>query len=201
MKVVDLTGKRFERLVVLSQDGLTNTGHKKWKCACDCGAEVSVRGTLLTQGLVKSCGCFQKDEGRRKLTKHGCYYHSAYAVWSHMMDRCYNPKSDDYPDYGRRGIKVCERWHDVKNFCSDMGERPKGMSIDRFPDVNGNYEPGNCRWADGRQQANNRRSNVFIEHEGRTQTIAEWASEFGIKRATLWARLNRGVPIEEALRQ
>lgn len=181
MKVVDLTGKVFDRLTVISQAPFAlNSRHKRWKCRCECGTEVEYRGTLLTRGDVKSCGCARRENGAKQMTKHGHYKHSAYRTWAHMMDRCHNPKSRDYPEYGGRGIVVCERWHDVANFIADMGERPAGASIDRIRNYNG-YGPGNCRWSDPIEQANNTRKNVHIEVDGRRVTIAEAARHAGVK--------------------
>lgn len=110
MKTVDLTGKIFGKLTALHVVGLTKSGHKQWHCKCECGNEVDVRGTLLTQGGIKSCGCLRADNGKKAFSKHGFYYHPSYGTWARMMNRCHNPKSDDYAEYGGRGITVCERW-------------------------------------------------------------------------------------------
>lgn len=185
MKMIDHTGKRFERLTVLRQDGLTVTGHKQWLCKCDCGNEVSYRGTLLTQGVAKSCGCLRADNGAKAFSKHGMYYHSAYSTWPKMMHRCHNVESDDYPDYGGRGITVCERWHDVVNFIEDMGERPAGMSIDRI-DVDKGYEPGNCKWSTAKEQANNKRNTLYVEYEGKRCTISDIETLTGIAYKRLY---------------
>lgn len=109
-----------------------------------------------------------------------------------------NPKSASYPNYGGRGIKVCERWMDFDNFLADMGERPEGLEIDR-KDNDGNYEPGNCRWATIKQQCNNTRYNHKITYNGKTLNLVEWASVLGMKKGTLGNRLKRGWSIERAL--
>lgn len=96
------------------------------------------------------------------------------------MQRCYNPKNHKYPRYGGRGIKVCERWHNFENFLKDMGEPPPGTTLDRFPDNDGNYEPGNCRWATREQQANNCSSNRLLEVDGQIHTMSEWSKITGI---------------------
>lgn len=116
-----------------------------------------------------------------------------------MRTRCLNPKSDQYPQYGGRGIKVAEAWDSFEVFLADMGERPAGTTLDRWPDVNGDYRPGNCRWATMRQQENNKRNNVLLTHAGKTQTVAEWAREKGLIYQTIRARLRAGWSVAEAL--
>lgn len=116
------------------------------------------------------------------------------------MNRCHNKSSDDYSDYGGRGIFVCERWHDVANFIEDMGERTKGASIDRIDNERG-YEHGNCRWSNPTEQANNKRCNRRYKYDGKDMTIAQWERELGFSRGTLWARISKGVPFEKAISQ
>jgi hypothetical protein len=116
-----------------------------------------------------------------------------------MLNRCTNPADLFFADYGRRGITVCERWHDFANFLADMGDRPDGLSIDRI-DNNAGYSPENCRWATTAQQQRNRRSTRMYTHAGKTQAMTDWAAEYGIRFDTLRARLNRGDTFERALR-
>jgi hypothetical protein len=116
-----------------------------------------------------------------------------------MMQRCYNPKHEAYPEYGGRGIEVCARWHDVANFIADVGERPDNASIDRIENDKG-YEPGNWRWSNPVEQANNTRQNVMLTHNGKTQTAAQWAREIGISAAALHNRLHKlNWSVEKAL--
>lgn len=116
-----------------------------------------------------------------------------------MVERCHNVGASDFPRYGGRGIRVCERWRlYFVAFLSDMGERPQGMTLDRI-DVNGPYAPGNCRWATPGEQAANRRTNVLVEHQGRTQSIAAWSRETGIEKSTIRFRLVKGWTVERAL--
>lgn len=125
-----------------------------------------------------------------------------YSAWHSMRDRCELPNNPQYCNYGGRGIRVCERWRKFENFLADMGESPSlKHSIDRFPDNNGNYEPGNCRWATKKEQANNKRTNVFVTFNGETKTVSQWAEGLGWKTNTLIYRLKRGWTIERALRQ
>lgn len=120
------------------------------------------------------------------------------STWQAMMARCYQPSAPRYNRYGARGIVVCDRWHDFKNFLEDMGERPRGLTIDRI-DNDGNYEPDNCRWASAQTQARNRSNNRLLTYKGKTQCITAWASEIGLNRTTLRKRLDLGWSLEKAL--
>lgn len=154
----------------------------------------------------RECWCLPaltrpKNQERILMAKarHGMSRTGTYKSWQAMLSRCMNPNLKDYHRYGGRGIKVCDRWHDFRNFLEDMGERPDGASIDRI-DVNGNYEPGNCKWSDHDHQQNNRTSNRVITFDGRTQTVAQWAREIGCTRQSLHIRLSKpGASIETAL--
>jgi hypothetical protein len=108
-----------------------------------------------------------------------------------MIKRCTNPKTIRFNEYGGRGISVCDRWlNSFENFLSDMGEKPPGLSIDRI-DNDGNYEPGNCRWATVEQQNNNQRNNIRLSYDGKTMTLSQWARHYGILKGTLWMRYRR----------
>jgi hypothetical protein len=132
-------------------------------------------------------------------TRHGLTDTPVHRSWMSMWQRCTNPNDSAFKNYGGRGIAICERWAVFENFLADMGPKPDAYELER-QDVNGNYEPGNCRWATIKEQANNRRTNRFITHEGRTQTLAQWAEELGIKMHTLYRRIAiKKVPIERAL--
>lgn len=120
-----------------------------------------------------------------------------YRTWQSMRTRCFNPQSDQYNSYGGKGITVCERWLVFENFLADMGERPSvSHTIDRFPNKNGNYGPGNCRWATPSEQQNNTNKNRIIEAQGQTRTLSEWSRLTGIGISTLFNRLERGWPDE-----
>lgn len=122
---------------------------------------------------------------------HGFSYDGLYATWKAMIRRCRDANYHSYKNYGARGVKVCERWLQIDNFAADMGPRPKGTTLDRI-DVDGDYEPTNCRWLSNRQQMNNTRSNVRFTLDGRTQTVHEWATELGVSPRTLATRRNLG---------
>ncbi len=193
----DLVGQRFERLTVVSL-AEKRDGRPRWACRCDCGTEVVVAGNHLKSGATRSCGCLQRELTAQRSTTHGKSRTRTYRIWDLMHSRCSNPKNLRFKQYGGRGITVCERWSNFEGFLADMGECPDGYSIDRI-DPNGNYEPVNCRWATEATQQNNRTSNRMIEFGGKTQSLADWAREAGIKPGTLRFRIESGWPIKDAL--
>lgn len=173
-RLLEMTGQRFGRLTVIAR--AQNLDHKAaWQCLCDCGRTVAIRGWLLRSGASQSCGCWKRD----RLRKHGMKNTPEYVVWQAMKDRCYNPRRSAYKDYGGRGIRICERWrNDFREFYKDMGPRPKGTSLDRINN-DGDYEPGNCRWATKDMQARNMRKTRRFTHQGEDLCVAEWARRIG----------------------
>jgi hypothetical protein len=189
-KVKDRTGERFGKLLVVGFSHRDSRTH--WHVKCDCGNTNIVDGGNLKMGRTKSCGCaIYRNRGTHRMSKT-----VTYTCYSSMKARCYYHGENNYKDYGGRGIRVCQRWLDsFENFYEDMGERPKGMSIERI-DNNGDYEPDNCRWATQREQMNNTRRNVALEYKGRTMNMSQWARELGISRACLWKRVDDNLPKE-----
>ena len=156
------SGDRYNRLTIVKEVEvyIAPNGDKRrmFECLCECGNRKNVIINSLTHNRIKSCGCLNKEMAKDRLLKHGLRYNPLYRTWSNIKHRCYNTNYKKYKDYGGRGIKVCDRWlNSFENFLEDMGPKPsKEYSIDRI-DVNGNYEPTNCRWADAYTQRHNRR--------------------------------------------
>jgi hypothetical protein len=198
MPVKNLAGRVFGKLKVLERAPLnTPGGQARWLVYCDpalggCGSDAKVvTGTSLTAGATKSCGCgigTFKHGHARNVAGNSPEYNS----WENMIQRCTNQNRKEFAWYGERGITVCNRWRygaDGKSgfecFLIDLGPRPKGTTIDRYPHKTGNYEPTNCRWATRKEQQNNTRRNVNIIINGRTQTRSQWEQEFGWKKGYL----------------
>ena len=157
--ILDLTGKKFNFLTVTNlSDRKTPNGKPLWDCLCDCGKTTTVDGGSIKNGNTKSCGCYRSSRMTEQNTKHGMVNTPEWMSWSAMLSRCYNENSIGYKNYGGRGIVVCERWRNsFENFYIDMGIRPSAdYTLDR-KDVNGNYEPNNCRWLDRLLQTRNTR--------------------------------------------
>lgn len=195
----DLTGLRFARLTVQSFAG-TRKGKRYWNCQCECGGSCVVTTTHLNTGNTKSCGCLEREALRQRSTKHGAKGTPEYRAWEHIIKRCCNPNVICYRNYGGRGIKVCAAWrHDFASFLAHIGPKPSSeYSIDRI-DNNGDYEPGNVRWAKRTTQARNTRANRMIEFRGERRCLTEWAEILGINLYTLHGRLNkRGWDVERA---
>ncbi len=199
-KFIDISGKRFGRLLVI--DRAEPASPPTWNCVCDCGVQLVVSGNSLRSSNARSCGCLHRE----LVTTHGRSMASSnpapeYRVWTSIKSRCHNPSAANFYKYGGRGISVCDKWRNsFEAFFGDMGERPSSAhSIDRFPDANGNYEPGNCRWATAIEQNNNRSNNRFIEIDGVMRTVPQWERVSGINRATIINRIKRGWSVSDAV--
>jgi len=195
-------GEVFGRFTVISFSHIAKRVHY-YKCRCSCGTIKTVQRSGLLSGNIRSCGCLVRDNNEQR-TKHGCARNNKvtkeYTCWLGMISRCENPNYIDYNLYGGRGIKICKRWRDsFEAFLQDMGCKPSPKhSIDRI-DTNGNYEPGNCRWSNLKEQGRNKRNNVIFTHDGYTATQSEWSERTGISVATIRQRLLAGWSIADAL--
>ena len=170
-KRIDLTGINVGTLTVISYYGYENR-LTFWKCYCNNCKREKVICSMVLRGKIKSCGCLRNIKHRH--TTKGISTNE-FNIWSGMKARCNNPTHKLYPRYGARGIKVCDRWvNSFQNFYDDMGNKPKGHSLDRI-NVNGNYDPSNCRWADWITQNRNKTSTVFIELEGKRLSVCDWS--------------------------
>lgn len=198
-QLINLAGKRFARLVVLKRVGNGSLGEPQWLCQCDCGNTTVVRGVQLRKAHTRSCGCLALEVLQERSTTHGKSHTPTYAIHQAIKARCSDPKNKYWANYGGRGIKVCDRWlESFENFLEDMGEKPSGYSIERI-DVNGNYEPENCKWIPFNQQARNTTKTIKLTYAGTTKPLVEWAEESGIKPGTLYWRIKKGWEIERAL--
>ena len=193
---VEMVGRVYGHLTVVKRDGANKLQQARWLCTCVCGKSVTVLGAKLRKGSTTSCGCMKGKANRT----HGQKETPTYNTWCALKQRCNYPGSKSYPQYGGRGIKVCDRWlHSFENFLADMGERPEGMTIDRI-DSNGDYEPSNCRWIKNSEQQRNRRSTILIERDGVTKCVKDWCDELGLSPDAVYGRIRRGATPCEALR-
>jgi hypothetical protein len=199
MKADSLIGARFDRWLVIGGP-IKSGGFRtlKWICRCDCGKEKYVRANHLLSYRSRSCGCFRKEEIKRLLTTHGMTHTRAYRKWAGMHTRCYNKNEPTWDDYGGRGITVCDSWHKFENFYADMGNPPKGMSLERINN-NAGYSKDNCRWATQNEQAKNTRRNIFLTICGICMCVADWARFSGGKYETIKMRHKRGWRDDEAV--
>ena len=202
-KLIDLTGQRFGRLVVIERADNSADGRARWLCRCDCGQSKTVLGEHLKKGRTKSCGCAKSESSSKRFKKHGGRNSKLYRIWSNMKDRCNNPDCKVYSDYGGRGIKVCKEWIDdfsaFQKWALANGYK-EGLTIDRKDNDKG-YSPDNCRWTDRKIQGNNKRNCRYITYKGQRKTVAEWSDITGTPHDTLLYRLNHGWETERILKK
>lgn len=196
-------GQKFGKLTVIGLDHIDKRVgtkgdiryHYIYLCQCECGNKHKVRKTLLLSGNIKSCGClqhteeYQKQKGERQ-KKHGMTGTQLFKCWQGIKNRCNNPNMENYPNYGGRGITYCKEWQNFEPFMNWAlaNGYQEGLSIDRI-DVNGNYEPSNCRWITMKEQCRNKRDNHYLTYNGETHCIAEWAEITGLKAVTIKRRI------------
>lgn len=198
-RFVDLSGRRVGRLTVLRIFGRDRHNHIFWLCRCDCGKEKAIQSSCLTQRTTKSCGCLN-DEAIHRTGKdangstHGLTGTRLYRIWKAMKGRCGNPNKSDFYLYGARGVSVCDEWKEFERFrdwALSAGYRDD-LTLDRI-DVDGNYCPANCRWLSNEQQQLNKRNTVNLTIDGVTKPLTQWAREAGLRRRTVYSRMQRGI--------
>lgn len=194
-KFQDLTGMRFGRLTVIEESYKEN-GKVYWRCRCDCNEETIVQGSKLRGGQTKSCGCLFDEymQDRIKYFYKDRVHQKLYKTWACMKQRCYNPHNASYNNYGGRGITVCQEWKDnFLNFYNwAINNHYNDKLIIERKNVNGNYDPTNCKWATAKEQQNNTRANVHIEYNGQIKNIKEWSEITGIPYYILQTRYSNG---------
>lgn len=197
----DLTGRVFGRLTVIERAGSVRN-NRAWICRCECGTTKTLLSPNLTLeiGGTKSCGCLRRDA--RKTHGYARIHDTApeYKIWVAIKDRTTKEHNKSYASYGGRGIDICERWRNsFQAFIDDVGRRPeKSLTLDRI-DNNGNYEPGNCRWATRKTQSSNRRVTLKLTWNNETLSIADWAAKTGMSYRCLYSRIHKGWSTERAM--
>ncbi len=197
---LSLVGLTFDRLTVIRREHLEDKRFRYWLCRCRCGADTIADTASLTSGRKRSCGCLKSEVMIARNFKHGATDTPEHLVWKDMKRRCLAEDRPQYKNYGGRGVKVCKRWCDSFTvFLADVGVRPSPKhSIERI-DNDGDYEPGNVRWATRREQSRNKRTSRLITFQGETLCLKDWAMKFGIRDDTLRYRLKAGWSMKRAL--
>lgn len=201
MKTNNIIGKKFNRWTVLQKASHKDkNGKLLWVCQCDCGEIRTIVGASLKSGNSKSCGCWKKEQTALAKTTHGKSKTRLYSIWLGMKKRCENPHASTYKNYGARGISVCTEWKSFEVFQEWAVSHGylDNLSIDRI-DVNGNYEPLNCRWVSDIEQKNNKRNNHYLTVGNETKSMADWSKELDIPYTTLRRRIALGWPAEKAI--
>lgn len=203
----DLTGRRFNRFLVLDRRENSKRSLPRWLCVCDCGTFKIVLGQSLTSGKSKSCRCYRDEVRERVFTKHGQSRQgkttTEFISWVGILDRCNNVNNHAYKNYGGRGITICEEWENsFETFFADMGMKPnKNYSLDRIDNSKG-YSKDNCRWASRRQQNRNRRNNHSVEYQGINYTsIAEFSEKFNCIYYKIQSRIARSMDLSQAIKE
>lgn len=202
-KLIDLTGRRFGRLVVIERSENSKDGKACWLCHCDCGKNVTVRGKDLRTEKQVSCGCMKKERVANINKLHGQRNSRLYRIWCAMKCRTQNSNAWNYKYYGGKGVSICPEWHKsfmlFQKWAMNNGYNDN-LTIERIDNDKG-YSPDNCRWIEQQEQKNNTSRNIFLTFNGETNSIARWAKKLKIGYSTIYARLKRGWTVEQALTQ
>lgn len=194
-------GNRFGKLTALRPCGKNRFGHRSFECRCDCGNEIAASISDLFRGHKKSCGCARAEANKARLTTHGKTKTRAFKTWLHMKERCLNKNCKQWKHYGGRGIKICSKWENsFEAFFADMGDRPKNLTIERI-DNNGDYRPGNCRWATQKEQNQNYRRCLFFTINDETLNLKQWSNRLGINYLSLYKKINGGMSFHDAIKK
>ena len=204
--LLDPVGEIYGRLRVVKEVERVNPRKRLFRCVCECGGVVDRNLNALRSGHTRSCGCLHveaMEKNREKRPRHGRPTHGMskspeYSSWLCMRQRCRNPRQKNFAHYGGRGIKVCDRWDDFAAFLEDVGLRPAGHSLDRI-NVDGDYEPGNVRWATQQQQIENTRVVRMVTLNGKTQSVAAWTREMGLSLGQVQSREKAGWSTADAI--
>lgn len=194
--VARLDGQRFGLLTVIERAGSAE-GFALWKCRCDCGREIIVASSRLRQGR-KNC-CLSEEHKSARLISLTVEYKSEYVSWRSMYKRCTDMKHKHYASYGGRGITICEHWKVFRNFMLDMGRKPHPRFTIERDNIDGNYEPGNCRWISRADQGRNKRNSVFVTYAGRRMLLIDAIDDMGLSRSVVHQRLKAGWTLAQAL--
>lgn len=196
---IDLTGQRFGYLVALHREGHLRRRFALWRCRCDCGQEIVCRTDKLRAGRRKACAINGHRWMWAKFGGLAVKFPSEYRSWAGAHDRCKNKKRRGYKNYGGRGIKVCARWSSFALFLDDLGPKPTLKHTIERNDVNGHYEPGNCRWATKAEQMRNLRRFVYVEYDGQRMLLLDVVAKLGLNRSVVFGRLKMGWSLDESL--
>lgn len=193
-RFIDIKDQRFGRLVAIKHLGKNKNNKALWLCQCDCGNIITTQGSSLLQGRTTSCGCISREKTIKRNTKHNMRHTRIYNTWLNMKSRCYNPNNKSYKYYGGKGITICDEWlNSPQNFISwaySNGYTDE-LTIDRI-DVNGNYEPSNCRWITFTDQMNNRSVCTYFTIDGETHSLTEWCRIYNVSPKLVRPRINKG---------
>ena len=201
-------GRKFGRLTIVRRSDKIVPKNVVWVCKCDCGNTVEVIASSLRKGDTKSCGCLRQEIMKNNPHNHHLCKTRLYVVWTNMKNRCYDEKNEKYKDYGKRGIKVCDEWLGTDGFVEFYkwaysngynDKAPKGQcTLDRI-DVNGNYEPSNCRWVSNSIQALNKRNTIYLTIHGIKKPLVEWCREYHVNCGMVRRRIYKGMNDYDAL--
>lgn len=194
----EIIGNIYGRLMPILECGKTSSGQYRYLSVCECGTSKVITGSLMSQGVVLSCGCLKRERMISRNTKHNGCGTSTYETWQGMKSRCTNQNQSAYANYGARGITFDSAWDEFAAFVADMGERPNGCTLERIDNDKG-YSKENCKWATNAEQSRNTRQNVNLTFNGKTQCMTDWAKELAIPYPTIQDRVRKGWSVEKTL--